>query len=143
MMSATTNCVLVIDDDRDLRETVADLLTMHGFRVEALADGCQGIARLRDASRPRPTLVLLDLMMPVMNGWRVLEEMYGDPALSPIRVVLMSAMTQAPAEPSVEALRARVAAYLRKPFSADDLVRLVAKVTGGVSSGASSSSDPQ
>jgi len=58
--------VLVVEDDPDLRETLTALLTHHGYSVHTATNGREALARLRNA--PHPGVVLLDLMMPVMNG---------------------------------------------------------------------------
>lgn len=115
---------LVVDDDRDLRETVADVLGMDGWAVEQAADGREALDRLRDPSAPRPSLILLDMMMPGMNGWQFLEQKKGDPALAPIAVVLMTASS------IDESKRERdgFVAWLRKPFQLDYFLSVVRQV---------------
>jgi two-component system, chemotaxis family, chemotaxis protein CheY len=81
--------VLIIDDDEELREAIADLLDHEGLVVETAANGREGLERLRVG--PRPRLILLDLLMPVMNGWQFCEAKKADPALALIPVVALSA----------------------------------------------------
>ena len=70
MSSADAKCVLVVDDDETIRALVSDVLRLRGFRVETAADGQQALTRIQAA---RPDAVVLDLMMPIMDGWTFLE----------------------------------------------------------------------
>jgi len=74
-----TRNILVIDDDPDLRETLVLLLADHAVTVTAVGSGREGLAVLADGSPP--DLILLDLMMPEMNGWQFLEHLRSDAAL--------------------------------------------------------------
>jgi CheY-like chemotaxis protein len=88
--------VLLVEDDAVLREATADALRDSGIEVIEAADGQQGLAAMRAAP---PCLVLLDLMMPVMDGWEVARTMAADPALSHIPICVVSAVGhQAPPE---------------------------------------------
>jgi CheY-like chemotaxis protein len=80
--------VLVVDDDSDVRELMADLLRHRGYDVEQVSDGAQALAALRTAA---PCVVLLDLVLPgSIDGWGVLMEMKNDPALREIPVWVVS-----------------------------------------------------
>jgi two-component system response regulator MprA len=80
--------VVIVDDDADIRDMLSDILELVGCDVMAAADGVAALALLRDG---RPTcLVLLDLMMPNMNGWQFRAAQQGDAALADIPVVLLS-----------------------------------------------------
>ena len=83
--------VLVVDDDLAIREVVSEVLRDEGYDVTCAADGVQAMDAMRRA--PRPDLVLLDLMMPVMSGWEVLEQVHDDSDLSRVPIVVVSAMT--------------------------------------------------
>ncbi len=85
--------ILVVDDNPDARETLAEALQIAGYDVRTAEDGRLA---LEMAVRRRPALVLLDLMMPVMDGWQVVEAMRVDPGLASIPVVIVSAATSAP-----------------------------------------------
>ncbi len=107
--------VLVVDDERDIRQAMAEILAEEGYQVEAAADGASALAKLRAF---QPSVVLLDLMMPGMNGWEFREAQKTDPELSKIPVILVSALS--PACSSVEGED-----YLQKPFNLDDLLSAV------------------
>ncbi|HVV82053.1 MAG TPA: ATP-binding protein [Kofleriaceae bacterium] len=85
-----TAYVLVVDDDEALRESVCELLEEEGVRAVPCDSGAAALAYLR-AGHPPPAVILLDLMMPVMNGWQFRGEQRRDPALASIPVVAMTA----------------------------------------------------
>jgi CheY-like chemotaxis protein len=111
--------VLVVDDDADIRETVSLILEDEGYDVASAGDGASALAELRDG--PRPGLILLDLMMPVMDGWQFREAQLSDPSLAAIPVVVLSADA---------GLRDKAdyfgGAYLAKPVNIDALLDAVA-----------------
>ena len=107
--------VLVVDDEAAIRYTVEDALSEAGYHVATAEHGAQA---LEEVSRARPHVILLDLMMPVMDGWTFLRH------CTDIPVVLMSATYNLKnAEP-----RDPVKGILAKPFDLDDLMDLVARV---------------
>jgi CheY-like chemotaxis protein len=111
--------VLVAEDDHEIREALEALLGEVGYRVLTAADGRQALEVLRKhaGSSEFPAVLLLDLMMPVMNGWEVLVELRKDPALATLPVVIVSAFAeQAPREHGVRAV-------LRKPVQVDQLLK--------------------
>jgi CheY-like chemotaxis protein len=81
--------VMVIDDDEDIRASLSGLLEDAGFRVVGFGDGKQGLAYLADGELP--CLILLDLMMPVMDGWRFRVEQVMNPALASVPVIVITA----------------------------------------------------
>jgi CheY-like chemotaxis protein len=90
--------VLLVEDDDHLREATADALRDSGIDVVEAANGAQGLEAMRADT---PCLVLLDLMMPVMDGWELARVMAADPALSAIPICVVSAVGhQAPPEAS-------------------------------------------
>jgi two-component system chemotaxis response regulator CheY len=94
MISARRDCervVLVVDDDASIREALADLLGEEGYRVETAGNGVEALDKLRRPLQPRPCVILLDLMMPIMNGQQFYSEQQRDPALSNIPIVVISA----------------------------------------------------
>jgi DNA-binding response OmpR family regulator len=110
--------IVLIEDDEFIRETIAELLTSEGHRVLQAADGKQGLAVLRDC--PGASLVLLDLWMPVMNGWQLLEALRLDTRFAALPVVVISAVGELPAPPR------GAAALLKKPITLDALLASVA-----------------
>jgi CheY-like chemotaxis protein len=81
--------ILLVDDDHDLRESTAEALEAAGFVVVRASNGADALAHLRTSSLPG--LILLDLMMPGMNGWQLWELLRSDPVLSAIPVVALTA----------------------------------------------------
>lgn len=115
--------VLVVDDDRDIRETVRELLELEGWPVITARNGAEALEAMR---RVRPALVLLDLVMPVMDGEEVCRRCRADPALADIPVVIVSA-----AVGREERLRRIGAAgNLEKPVKIDTLFDLVRRFCG-------------
>jgi CheY-like chemotaxis protein len=107
-------CILVVDDERDIRDTIAELLADEGYAVEEAGDGAEALTKARDC---HPSVVLLDLMMPGMNGWEFRARQRGDPELASIPVIVLSALGKVS---GVDA-----AAYLQKPFGLEDLLTAV------------------
>jgi CheY-like chemotaxis protein len=90
VMDPRPGVVLVVDDDEDLREAVEAVLLARGHRVVTASDGAEALAWLREGTGRRPCLVLLDLMMPGMNGFELMSAMRADPALATIPVVVIT-----------------------------------------------------
>jgi CheY-like chemotaxis protein len=118
-------CVLVVDDDMDIRETFVEILEDHGCLVQSAENGEEALKWLRSAAE-LPCLILLDLMMPVMDGRAFRAEQENDPRLAHIPVVLVSAFRNL--EDFASNLRA--AAVLRKPPRIAELVNTVESYCG-------------
>jgi CheY-like chemotaxis protein len=103
--------VLVVDDDDDIRESLEVLLRLHGYHVATAADGAEALARLQ-ASGSRPCLILLDLMMPGMNGFELRNALNANASLADIPVVVITGAGAKVAD-RASAMRLDV---LRKPF---------------------------
>jgi CheY-like chemotaxis protein len=108
--------VLVIEDDGDIRDTLGELLEERNYRALLAANGAAGLEELR-AVEPKPCLILLDVMMPIMDGRIFRAEQQTDPSLRAIPVVVLSAHADARAA----AVEMKADGYLRKPI---DLGRL-------------------
>lgn len=80
--------ILIVEDDDEIRDLLAEMLADTGFIVTTARNGREGLEQLR--SGPRPDVVLLDLMMPVMDGWQLRAEMLADPELAKIPVIIVS-----------------------------------------------------
>ena len=89
-------CVLIVDDDRDIRENLGDLLRDEGFAVEAAWNGAEAMKRL--TSGFRPDLIILDLMMPVMDGVTFRQRLQEDTGLSSIPVIGLTAFPNIPVD---------------------------------------------
>jgi CheY-like chemotaxis protein len=107
--------ILVVDDDIDIRDAIRVVLQGHGYQVAAAANGRDALDYLHRAEPP--DLVLLDLIMPVMDGWQFRKEQKRDPALAAIPVVVISSAAQSPP--------LGVADFLQKPVAFDQLLRTV------------------
>jgi CheY-like chemotaxis protein len=81
--------ILVVDDDPDLSEALSDLLLMIGYRPLQAANGREALDLIRAGLRP--SLILLDLMMPVMNGWQFREAQLQDPTVASVPVIVLTA----------------------------------------------------
>ena len=81
--------LLIVDDDCDIRETLAEVLTDEGFEVTAAANGLEALRLLRAGLRP--CVIVLDLMMPIMDGFRFRDEQRTEESLSQIPVVVITA----------------------------------------------------
>ena len=114
-------CALVVDDDVDIREAIAISLSDEGHDSVCAANGEEALALLRAGLHPK--IILLDLMMPVMNGWQFQEEARRDPQLSAIPVFVVTGDTMA----ARRATDVGAAGHLRKPFEERDLLALVAR----------------
>jgi CheY-like chemotaxis protein len=112
-----TRRVLVVEDDRDMREALVEVLRLEGYEVDAASDGAQGLAlsRLR-----RPDVILLDLMMPIMSGWEFRATQVGDPRIAGIPVIVMSAYHN----------DLDVAESLPKPFHLEDMIQAIRRHGG-------------
>jgi CheY-like chemotaxis protein len=112
-----TNHVLVVEDDRDLRESLCDALRLEGYEVVCVEHGAAALRHLDTGARP--FVILLDLMMPVMDGWTFREELLKDAELSTIPVVVMTAAT------SSRANTVRADRILFKPLEMDTVVGVI------------------
>ena len=83
-------CVLIVDDDPDIREILAETLVDKGFDVATAANGLEALRILESMSVP-PSAILLDLMMPIMDGYGFLERRRRDPALASIPLAIVTA----------------------------------------------------
>jgi DNA-binding response OmpR family regulator len=111
--------VLVIDDDLPLRGMLAAALRQHGFQVLLAGDGAEGH---RAVTIHKPDVVLLDLMMPDVNGWDFLQRLQETGHLGNVPIVVLSAHVRV--EPAA-LLKMGVAAILPKPFNLTELIDLI------------------
>jgi CheY-like chemotaxis protein len=119
--------ILVVDDDDDIRDTVAVALEMSGYLVDTAEDGVEAFRRLSDGLRP--SVILLDMMMPRMDGESFIVALRGDPKLAGIPVVLISGHTAA----RHKASELHADGCLVKPIELDDLIDTVHRFAGSAS----------
>lgn len=113
------NCktILLIEDDAAIRKTMKEVLEIEGYIVITAIDGNDGAQQLK-ALQPAPCAILLDLMMPTMNGWQFLDIQRNDPNLKDIPVIICTAY-----EESAKAIRP--AAFVPKPVQLEKLLGAV------------------
>ena len=109
--------ILVVEDNDDVREMMSITLQLEGHQVVTAANGRQALDALHNGAHP--CMILLDLMMPVMNGWQFQEEVAKDPALRDIPVVVVSAAA------GERMKQTRAAAIIPKPIDVDKLLDVV------------------
>ena len=105
--------ILVADDNRDVRETIVEALSDEGYVAVGAKDGKDALAKL--AGMPAPTLILLDLMMPVMSGWEFLDAQKNNAKFASHQVVTISSVNPTKTLETSEPLD--IAGSLQKPLS--------------------------
>ena len=110
MEGRTARRVMLVDDDEDIRTVLSEALQDAGYDVTCAASGREALTQLRGGYRPG--LILLDLMMPVMDGWQFRNEQLGQAEIASIPVVVISAVNPGKQLPEGTTL-------LRKPFDLD------------------------
>lgn len=111
------NSILVVEDDDDIRSAIVDLLESEGYETESAVNGKEALEKLAEL---KPCLVLLDMMMPIMNGRQFLDAVMKDSILAPIPVLIISAVADKNnAEGSV--------GFLKKPIDIDVVLKVVSQ----------------
>ena len=117
--------ILVAEDDRVLQDLVAELLVEAGYDVTTASDGDEALKIVREQS---PDLVLLDVMMPRMDGFEMLRRLKADPETADVRVVMLTARSLD--QDILQGERFGAELYITKPFAPLELSSLVEKVLG-------------
>ncbi|MBS1962813.1 MAG: response regulator [Bdellovibrionales bacterium] len=110
--------VVVVEDDPDIREAICEMLEFEGYSVVAFENGKEALERLHESQNPG--LILLDLMMPVMNGVQFLRARRNDETLADIPCFVVSAVGK-----QKEIIREGAQGFLRKPVDAGDILEVV------------------
>ena len=119
----STGSILLVEDDDDLRDALVGALADERYRVVGVANGREALDSLKTG--PRPSLILLDLLMPVMNGWVFCERIRQDPELAKIPIVAMSgAASRDPQSPYF----IDVEAFVSKPVHMDALLETLRRI---------------
>jgi CheY-like chemotaxis protein len=116
VQKASSGLVLVVDDNPEIRSSLEEVLGEEGYQVVGVADGQEALDYL--TTREEPRVILLDLMMPVMDGWQFRAEQKKNPKLANIPVIVISAMADAAQDIGAERV-------LSKPLSPEILLRAV------------------
>ena len=119
---ASRRAIMIIDDDDAIREALEDVLSDEGYEVVGVSDGQQALDYLR--AEKRPSAILLDLWMPVMDGWKILEALLGDPRFSRIPLVVLTAVRDQ------RARELHVAEVLTKPVQLQQVLGALERLTG-------------
>jgi two-component system, cell cycle response regulator DivK len=112
--------ILVVEDQEDLRGILRDLFTRSGYVVMEAADGATGVA---SAKSSRPDIILMDIQMPVIDGYEAIRQIKADPALTPIPIVAISSFAMKGDEEKARA--AGCDHYVTKPYSPIALLRMI------------------
>lgn len=118
-MEQNPDAILIVEDDADIRDALKCLLRLEGYTTATASDGAEALGLLR--SGLRPSLILLDLMLPGKDGFQFRRDQLSEPTLSAIPVVVYSGYH----DPTRYAPFLRAAAYLRKPIEPEGLLRVV------------------
>ena len=121
MRAAAHKPVLVVEDNTDTREVIKVLLSLEGYAVVTAADGAEAMAKLRGGLDP--CLIILDLMMPVKDGYQFRREQMADPTLQRIPVIVCSGDGNV----AYKAESLQATAYYHKPIEPDELIAMVAR----------------
>ncbi len=119
-MTETPKKVLVVDDDEALVEVVSNLLRMEGFEVIQAYNGKMGLEKARSE---KPHIIVLDIMMPEMDGYEVLTKLKEDPQTADIPVIMLTARTEDKAV--IESWKKGADFYIPKPFEIDELLHVI------------------
>ena len=117
--------ILVVEDTEDNRQILRDLLSMAGYEMVEAHDGAEGVAK---AAEHRPDLILMDIQMPVMDGYEATRRIKADPALKSIPVIAVTSYALSGDE--TKAVAAGADAYVSKPFSPRALLAKVREFLG-------------
>jgi CheY-like chemotaxis protein len=123
-MGEDRRLLLLVEDDVEVAETLDDFLTDEGFRIVTARNGKEALARLRGGLRP--SAILLDLVMPEMDGWQFRREQVADETLRGIATIIFTATAPQP-ESVLDMTDVEV---MRKPIDGDELLRTVWRVSG-------------
>lgn len=113
--------ILIVDDTPENLRVLGDMLEQEGFEVQVARNGAAALKNAR--AHPAPDLILLDIMMPIMNGYEVCRQLKADPALKHIPVIFISALGMA--DQKIQAFREGAVDYVTKPFQAEEVVARV------------------
>jgi len=115
-----TKRILVVEDQEDLRGVLRDLFTSSGYTVIEAVDGAAGVAR---AKSDRPDIILMDIQMPIIDGYEATRQIKADPDLASIPIIAVSSFAMKGDEEKARA--AGCDEYVTKPYSPIQLLRMV------------------
>jgi CheY-like chemotaxis protein len=125
-MPSDPKTVVCVEDEPGVIELIRLILDERGLKVVGAVTGTGGLALIREL---KPALVLLDLMLPEMDGWEIFRRMKADEALKDIPIIIVTAKTAGIDEALAKHV-AKVDAYIKKPFSLEELLQSVDRALG-------------
>lgn len=123
-MNSNGKRILCIEDEPDMIDLIRIILSRRGYTIEGAGGGQDGLRKVRET---KPDLVLLDLMMPDLDGWEVYQQMKADEKTRHIPVIVVTAKAQS-IDKVLGLQIAKVDDYIAKPFSPDELIESVQRV---------------
>jgi DNA-binding response OmpR family regulator len=117
-MARLFKSILVVEDDENIRESLRDILTAEGYTLFEAENGRVALELINEGKLKEPCLILLDLMMPEMNGWEFLEARRKQNAIASIPTIVFTAVTDS-------RMPKGAIKILKKPFDLNELIRLV------------------
>ena len=120
--------VLIVDDDSNSNQVMADHLRFSGFEPVSVFSGQKALEYLHDHEKDKPNVILLDVLMPGMNGCQVLQELRGQAATKDIPVILLSVLSQDEIKEQLSCPCAGYNGYINKPFDMREVVRKLERV---------------
>ena len=121
-MAGKSKKILLVEDNADVRRLYAIGLNQRGFEVKLAANGAEAVERV---SSERPDYILLDWMMPLMDGREVVERLDAEDGASQIEIIVISG------QPAPPALPPRIRSWLTKPLTVDELVSEITRAPAG------------
>jgi DNA-binding response OmpR family regulator len=125
-MSGTKPKILVIEDERDITEALRLRLEANNYEVSAAGDGAEG---LRQARAGQPDLIILDIMLPKLDGYKIARMLKYDEKFTHIPIIMLTAKVQQ--DDVQQGLEAGADAYMTKPFKAEELLEQIKKLLSG------------
>lgn len=116
--------ILVIDDEKNIRENIVEILELNGYEVSSAENGLEGLTQFYSF---KPEFVLCDIMMPLMDGYDFLHTIVNDVEFKHVPIVFLSA--KAELEEQVKAINSGATDFMIKPFKIADLISTIQKHT--------------
>lgn len=123
--------ILIVDDDPDILEGITMILESQPYRLATARDGMKCMEMIREQ---KPDLLILDLLMPRMDGWGVIREMRSEPGYADVPILVLTTVVEDASRRRYEletGMAMEVQDYVRKPARPDDLLSRVAKMLAG------------
>lgn len=124
VQDSTSSIILVVEDQETISILITHLLTKAGYQTELASNGQEALGKLKEGLRP--TLILLDVIMPIMDGYEFLDAKHEDEELEAIPVIMLTGLGHA--QDIMKALKLGAKDYCTKPIDPDDLLATVKRV---------------